>query len=83
MDFAALTIQLDALPLGPGPGQVDASTTSNIKAYNFTATIGVPGSVVTASYLWIQDSQKTYSSTDLLFQTQALGGILPGQIALV
>ena len=82
-DFAALTIQLDALPLGPGPGQVNASTTSGINAYNFTATIGAPGSVVTASYLWIQDSQKAYSSSDLLFQTQALGGILPGQITLV
>jgi Ca2+-binding RTX toxin-like protein len=56
-----------------------ASDTNTIRAYTFTATIaGTAG-----NYLWIQDSQRAYSSSDLLFQTTLPGSIGPGQITLV
>lgn len=56
-----------------------ASDTFAIRTYTFTATIaGTAG-----NYLWIQDSQRSYSSSDLLFQTAAIGSIPAGQITLV
>ena len=74
-DFAALKTVLDSL-VG-----VMASDASNIRAYNFTAAVGVAGTPV-ANYTWIQDSLTAYSSSDLLFQTA--GGFLNGgQISLV
>lgn len=82
-DFAGLKSLLDALPVGGGLNQVNASTTSGINAYNFQATIGTGALAVTATYLWIQDSQKAYSSSDLLFQTTNLGSIGASQITLV
>ncbi len=73
-NFADLKTALD-LPAVPAT----ASDTNTIRAYTFTATIaGTAG-----NYLWIQDSQRAYSSSDLLFQTTLPGSIGPGQITLV
>ena len=71
-DFAALKTQLDL-------GMYAASTSGFIQAWNFTANIAGGGN---QSYTWIQDSQKAYSSFDLLFQTAA-GGFNAGTINLV
>ena len=71
-DFAALKTQLDL-------GMYDASNSGFIQAWNFTANIAGGGN---QSYTWIQDSQKAYSSSDLLFQTAA-GGFNAGTINLV
>ena len=60
-------------------GNFLASNTTTIRTYTFNATIaGVAG-----NYLWIQDSQTAYTSSDLLFQTLNLGSIPADQIALV
>jgi hypothetical protein len=73
-DFGQLKAALDAL-------SVTASSVSGVKAYNFTTAIG-PAATPAASYVWIQDSQSAYSSTDLLFQTAA-GGFGANGIVLV
>jgi len=60
-------------------GNYLASSTGTIRTYTFNATIaGTAG-----NYLWIQDSQSAYASSDLLFQTKNLGSIPVGQIVLV
>ena len=60
-------------------GNFLASNTTTIRTYTFNATIaGVAG-----NYLWIQDSQTAYTSSDLLFQTLNIGSIPADQIALV
>jgi Ca2+-binding RTX toxin-like protein len=60
-------------------GNYLASSTGTIRTYTFNATIaGTAG-----NYLWIQDSQSAYASSDLLFQTTNLGSIPVGQIVLV
>ncbi len=72
-DFAGLKGFLDTTAVVTAQSDVN-----NIIAYNFTATIaGVAG-----NYLWIQDSQRQYSSSDLLFQTTA-AFIPTSQITLV
>jgi Ca2+-binding RTX toxin-like protein len=70
-DFAGLKGFLDTAAFAH-------SDVNSILAYNFTATIaGVAG-----NYLWIQDSQRQYSSSDLLFQTT--GAFIPTtQITLI
>jgi Ca2+-binding RTX toxin-like protein len=56
-----------------------ASDIGTIRTYTFNAIIaGVAG-----NYLWIQDFQIAYTSSDLLFQTKNLGSIPVGQIVLV
>ena len=56
-----------------------ASDIGTIRTYTFNATIaGVAG-----NYLWIQDFQSAYTSSDLLFQTKNLGSIPVDQIVLV
>jgi Ca2+-binding RTX toxin-like protein len=60
-------------------GNYLASDTGTIRTYTFNATIA--GTV--GNYLWIQDSQSAYASSDLLFQTKNLGSIPVGQIVLV
>ena len=59
-------------------GNYLVSDTGTIRTYNFNATIA--GAV--GNYLWIQDSQSAYTSSDLLFQTKNLGSIPVGQIVL-
>lgn len=73
-DFAGLKAALDL------PAVVaTASNTSTIRTYTFSATIaGTDG-----NYLWIQDSQRAFTSSDLLFQTKNIGSIPVDQIALV
>jgi Ca2+-binding RTX toxin-like protein len=74
-DFGQLKAALDAL-------SVTASSAAGIKAYSFTTAIGPAPATPAASYVWIQDSQSSYSSTDLLFQTAA-GGFGANGIVLV
>lgn len=73
-DFAGLKAALDL------PAVVaTASDTGTIRTYNFSATVaGTAG-----NYLWIQDSQRAFTSSDLLFQTKNIGSIPVDQIALV
>jgi Ca2+-binding RTX toxin-like protein len=73
-DFAGLKAALDL------PAVVAAaSDTGTIRTYTFSATIaGTAG-----NYLWIQDSQRAFTSSDLLFQTKNIGSIPVDQIALV
>ncbi len=73
-DFGALKTALDGFFLA-------ASTTNTIRSYTFSAAVGAAGSPV-LNYLWIQDSQSSYSSADLLFQTTALGSISGGFITV-
>ena len=71
-NFADLKTQLDLTNQA-------ASTTGTIRTYTFNARIAG----VDSSYLWIQDSQSTFTSSDLLFQTSSLGSIAASQITLV
>lgn len=71
-DFGTLKTALDGFFLG-------ASNTNTIQTYTFSAAID-GGPVL--NYLWIQDSQSSYSSADLLFQTTALGSIPGGFITV-
>jgi Ca2+-binding RTX toxin-like protein len=68
--FAAVKTALDGLG-------VAASNTNFIRAFTFSANIDGAG---VTNYLWIQDSQSAYTSSDLLFQTAAVGSIPAGNI---
>ena len=61
-DFAELQADINVF------GGFTASDVNQIEGYYFTADIA--GNV--ANYLWINDSQELYSSSDLLFQTNSL-----------
>ncbi|MCS5691384.1 hypothetical protein NZK33_05220 [Cyanobium sp. FGCU-6] len=74
-DFSALKASLDGNALSV------ASSTAVIESYIFTASVGGAGAPVN-NYLWIQDSQKAYSSTDLLFQTNAVNPIDANEIVV-
>jgi Ca2+-binding RTX toxin-like protein len=63
-DFGALKANLDAGAFGP-------STTAGIQSFTFTATINGTA----ASFLWVQDSQSAYTSSDLLFRTSNVAQI--------
>ena len=71
-NFADLKTQLDLTNQA-------VSTTGIIRTYTFNARIAG----VDSSYLWIQDSQSAFTSSDLLFQTTNLGSIGVSQITLV
>jgi hypothetical protein len=63
--FSALKTTLDALVTAPNGVPVVGSTPVQIEAYAFNIDVGG----VLSSYLWINDSQKAYTSSDLMFQT--------------
>ncbi len=68
--FATIKTALDA-------GAFAASSVNQIQAYTFSANINGAG---VTNYLWVQDSQSAYSSSDLLFQTAAIGSITAADI---
>lgn len=75
-DFGALKVALDA-PTVNGFTLV-GSTTAVIQSYTFSANIG--GTV--RSFLWVQDSQRAYTGSDLLFETDTVFSIPGAQIVV-
>jgi Ca2+-binding RTX toxin-like protein len=69
--FDELKTELDAL------GKLGSST-ATIQGYTFTAPIDGAAK----NYLWINDSQSAYTSSDLMFQTATLGQITAASIII-
>jgi Ca2+-binding RTX toxin-like protein len=71
-DFGALKTALDAL----AGATVFGSTVLGIQGYTFSIAAGD----IAGRYLWIQDNQNTFTSTDLLFQTGTINQITSGDV---
>lgn len=72
-DFSELQADINSF------GGFDGSDVGDIETYIFTASIA--GGAFN-NYLWINDSQNLYSSSDLLFQTAGFGQIGAGNIVI-
>ncbi|QEY32340.1 calcium-binding protein [Synechococcus sp. RSCCF101] len=74
-NFSQLKTALDALA-------ILGSSTTQIRAYEFTVANLTPSGGIAGTYMWVNDSQKEFNQGDLLFREAAAGNIVGGDFTV-